>query len=215
MLVFYVLFDVLMKRGGPDYVPLLFSGLILWQWFGSGLMHCTTAIQSALPLARSVKVPMTVFPLATVLADTVKFAFVFLVLVVVLSALGFPPNRAYIALPVVLLAEFAFTCGISFVVAALVPLVPDLRFVISPLLQGMFFLSAVFYSFDSVSPHMRHWLNYNPMAVMIDSGRDILMYGRIPDLSRLGLLVLASAAVLALGIVLVVRLTPRYPKLAE
>lgn len=214
MLVFYLVFDVLMKRGGPDYVPVLLSGLILWQWFNSGIMHCTTSIQTALPLARSVKVPMTLFPLATILADSIKFAFVFVVLVAVLWVLGHPPNSAYLALPVVLGAEFAFTCGISFVVAALVPLIPDLRFVITPLLQGMFFLSAIFYSFDSVSPEMRHWLNYNPIAVIIDSGREILLYGRIPDLEKLATLMLVGLLVLVLGIWMVRSLTPRYPKLA-
>ncbi|MGB8633716.1 MAG: ABC transporter permease [Rhodanobacteraceae bacterium] len=215
MLVFYLVFDVLMKRGGPDYVPMLLSGLILWQWFNNGIMHCTTSIQTALPLARTVKVPMTLFPLATILADTTKFAFVFVVLVGVLWALGHPPNFAYIALPVVLFAEFTFTCGVSFLVAAIVPLVPDLRFVISPVLQGLFFLSAIFYSFDSVSPEMRHWLNYNPMAVMIDSGRQIILYGQIPDLGRLVLLTLVGAIVLLAGVGAVSRLTPVYPKLAE
>lgn len=215
MLVFYLVFDVLMKRGGPDYVPILLSGLVLWQWFNSNVMHCTTSIQSAMPIAKNAVVPLTLFPLATILSDTIKFVFVFVVLVVVLWSLGYPPNSAYIALPLVLLTEFAFSCGISFIVSALVPIIPDLKYVIMPLLQGLFFLSAVFYSFDSVTPEMRHWLELNPIAVMIESSRKILLYSNVPDLQQLGLLAAAGVAVLGVGIFLIQRMSPLYPKLAD
>ena len=149
------------------------------------------------------------------MADTIKFAFVFVVLVIVLWVLGHPPNGAYIALPVVLATELAFTCGVSFLLAALVPLVPDLRFVIMPILQGLFFLSAIFYSFDSVPRRCAIGSTINPIAVIIDSGREILLYGRMPDLERLGLLALAGLLVLSLGMALIHRMSPLYPKLAD
>lgn len=215
MLVFYLVFGVLMKRGGPDFVPALLCGVIFWQWFGSCVMHSTTSIKSAMPLSRSVRLPMTLFPLSTLLADTIKFLFVLLVLVLVLTCLGHPPNMAYLALPAILATQFMLICGISFIVSALVPLVPDLRFVISPILQGVMFLSAVFYTFKSVSPGMRHWLSLNPMALIIESGRNLLLYGTVPDLHVLAIITLASTLTLAVGLLLVTRLSPVYPKLAD
>lgn len=215
MAVFYLVFAVFMNRGGEDYVAVLLCGLVLWQWFGSSIMHCTTAIQGALPLVRSVRVEPAVFPLATFLADTIKFAMVLVVLVVVLAALGHSPSLAWLAFPLVLLAELMLTCGACLIVAAVVPFVPDLRFVISPLLQGMFFLSGVFFTLDSVSPSARHWLEWNPMAVIIDCGRDILLYGEFPEPWRVARVMLIGLVVLALGTALLRNFSPRYPKLAD
>lgn len=215
MVVFYLVFAVFMNRGGEDYVVVLLAGLVLWQWFGNSIMHCTTAIQSALPLIRSVRVTPGVFPLATFMADSIKFTVVLVVLVVVLAILGHPPNPAWLAFPAVLLAEAMLSCGACLVVAAIIPFVPDLRFVVAPLLQGMFFLSGIFFTVDSVSPSMRHWLEWNPMAVIIDCGRSILLYGAFPDVTRLGRVMLIGLAVLGFGILLLRTLAHRYPKLAD
>lgn len=215
MLVYYLVFGVFLHYGGPDYIAILLCGLVLWQWFGSAVMHCATSIQVAMPLARTVKVPMAIFPLAILLADTVKFAFVFVVLVVVLAALGYPPNLAYGPLILVLLAEFVFTCGVCFIVAAVVPLLPDLNFIIGSVLQALFFLSAVFFTFKSLTPQIQHWLNYNPLAVMIDSGRNVMLYGTTPNLERLGIITLFALLALLAGGALIHVLSPRYPKLAE
>jgi lipopolysaccharide transport system permease protein len=215
MLVFYLVFEVFMRRGGPDFVPSMLTGLILWQWFANAVMHSTTAIQSAMSLLRNTRVPVAVFPLATLVADSVKFAFVFVVLILLLTALGDPPTVAYAALPLVLLTEFILTCGVCFLVAGVVPFLPDLRFVISPLLQGMFFLSGIFYTMDSVSPGMRRWLESNPMAVIIDVGRQIMLHGRIPDAGRLATMFCVGLAILLLGAYMVTALSHRYPKLAD
>src|SRR6516225_8139492 len=49
-------------------------------------------------------------------------------LLVVLWSTGYPPNAAYVALLPVLLVELVFVAACTYVVAAVVPLVPDLRF---------------------------------------------------------------------------------------
>lgn len=215
MLVYYLVFSVFLNYGSADYIAVLLSGLVLWQWFGSAIPHCATSIQSAMSLARSVKVPMTLFPLSILVADSVKFVCVFVVLVIVLSGLGHLPNAAYGWLFFILLAQFIFICGMCFIVAAVVPLLPDLNFVINTVLQGLFFLSAVIYDFRSMSPKVQYWLGFNPMAVMIDSSREVLLYGHPPDVLRIALIYVFALISLAVGIWLIAFFTPRYPKLAE
>lgn len=215
MAVFFVVFGVFMERGGPDYLPVLLCGLVIWQWFGNSIMHCATSIQSALGLMRSVRVEPAVFPLATFLADSVKCMLVFVVLALVLVSMGYEPSLAWFALLPVLFVEGLLACGGCLVVAALVPFIPDLRFVISPLLRGMFFVSGVFFTIDSISPKARHWLEWNPMAVLIDCGRNILMYSQLPDPVRLGRVLVMALALFGLGVFLLRTLSHRYPKLAS
>ncbi|HIB76240.1 MAG TPA: ABC transporter permease, partial [Flavobacteriales bacterium] len=41
MTVFYLVFGLLLKRGGgPEYVPFLLTGLASWKWFDSAVRAC-------------------------------------------------------------------------------------------------------------------------------------------------------------------------------
>ena len=164
---------------------------------------------------RQVKLPVQVFPSVQILADTVKFIFILVLLLAILWSSGYPPNMTYLALIPVLLVELVFAAGAAYVVAAVVPLVPDLRFVIEQFLTVVMFLSGVVFPLTSVPLEMRGWFELNPIAVLIDAGRGILMYARWPDWTALGRVALISLALYALGSFLIARLTPRYVKLAS
>ncbi len=211
---FFLVFSVVLKNNQPDYVPFLLVGLALWQWFKSCVSHGGYAIWTQLNLVRQVKLPAQVFPTVQILADTVKFIFILVLLLAILWSSGYPPNVTYVALVPVLLVELVFAAGAAYLVAAVVPLVPDLRFVIEQFLTVVMFLSGVVFPLTSVPPELRSWFELNPIAVLIDAGRGILMYARWPDWAALGRVALISLALYALGSFLITRLTPRYVKLA-
>ncbi len=215
MAVFYFVFGMLIDRGGPGYVAVLLTGLVLWQWFHNAIMHCSGSVQGAMSLLRSVRVDVSLFPLATFVAGAFKFLMVLVVLVALLAVMGYPPGFAWVALPLVLLAEAVWVCGVSLIVAALVPFVPDLRFIIAPLLQGLFFVSGVFFSLDDLPEKAQAILEYDPMAVIIDCARIVLLEGRAPDLWRILRVFAAGVVVLAFGLMLLRCLASRYPKLAK
>jgi len=211
---FWLVFDVILKTGGPDYLPFLLIGLTIWQWMKSCITHGGYAIWSNLALVRQVQLPPLVFPLIAMLSDTVKFLCIFVLLLVILWVAGYPPNTAYFALPILFAAIFLFAAGVGFVVAALVPLVPDMRFVIEQVLTVVMFLSGVIFSLENVPPPLKELMALNPVAVLMDAARGILMHGLWPN--WVGLSKVGAISVLAcwLGATVVSRLAPRYPKLA-
>jgi len=210
---YYLVFAVILKSGGPDYIPFLLIGLTLWQWFKAGVSHGGYSIWQQLPLVRQVKLPLQVFPTVQILADTVKFLCILALLLVVLWSLGYPPNITYVALLPVLLVELIFTAAATYVVAALVPLVPDLRFVIDQVLQVVMILSGIVFSLDVVPENLRRWFVLNPIVELVDAVRGILMHAQWPNWIALGRVALISLALYALGSLLITRLTPRYVKL--
>ncbi|HET9190799.1 MAG TPA: ABC transporter permease [Rudaea sp.] len=213
MATYYLVFAVVLKTGQPDYVPFLLIGLTLWQWFKSGVSHGGLSIWQQLNLIRQVRLPLQVFPSVQILADTVKFAFILALLLMILWAYGYKPNITYFGLIPVLLVELVFTAAVAYLVAAFIPFVPDLRFVIEQVLQVVMFVSGVVFSLDSVPPGLRRWFELNPIVELIDAGRDILMYARWPDWIALGRVTAISFAFFALGAYLIRRYTPRYVKL--
>jgi len=211
---YYLVFDVILTTGGPDYLPFLLIGLTIWQWMKSCIVHGGYAIWGSLAMVRQVQLPPIVFPLVAMLSDTVKFLCVFVLLLVILWIAGYPPNVAYFALPILFVAIFLFAAGAGFVVAAVVPLVPDMRFVIEQVLTVVMFLSGVVFSLEKVPPSLQEIMSLNPVAVLMDGARGILMYGHWPN--WVGFSKVAAISLLAcwFGAFVIARLAPRYPKLA-
>jgi lipopolysaccharide transport system permease protein len=211
---FWLVFGVILKTGGPDYIPVLLIGLTIWQWMKSCITHGGYAIWMNLPLIRQVRLPPLVFPIVQMFADTIKFFYIFALLLIILWLFGYPPNPAYLALPLVFLAVFLVAAGAGFVVASLVPLLPDLRFVIEQVLTVVMFLSGVVFSLKAVPSPFREIMELNPIAVLMEAARGILMRGEWPNWLGLAKVSLLSVTACLVGIATVARLSPRYPKLA-
>jgi len=215
MATFWFVFDVILHSGGPDYVPQLLIGLTVWQWMKSCMTHGGYAIWSHLGLVRQTRLPPLVFPLVAMLSDTVKFLCILVLLLVILWCVGYPPNMAYFALPPLFLVVFVFAAGIGFMISAIVPLLPDVRFVIEQVLSVVMFLSGVVFSLSNVPAPLNQWLALNPVAQIMDATRGILMHGAWPHWLALAKVSLVSIVVCFAGAAVVRHFAPRYPKLAS
>jgi lipopolysaccharide transport system permease protein len=76
------------------------------------------------------------------------------------------------------------------------------------------FLSGVVFSLKSVPSPIREVMELNPIAVLMEGTRGILMRGEWPNWVGLTKVGLISIAVCLVGVAFVRRLAPRYPKLA-
>lgn len=215
MAVLYFVFGVMLKTADAGYVPFLLVGLTVWQWFKSSVSHGGNAIWGNLNLIRQVKLSPLVFPCVQVLADSVKFLYIFALLLVLLWCSGYPINAAYLGLVPLLLVELIFALAIAYLVAAVIPIVPDLRFVIEQLLALLMFLSAVIFSPDAVSPDIRRLLQFNPIATLVDATRGILLHARWPDWTALAEAAAISLLLLAAAVAMIRKLTPGYVKQAS
>jgi len=213
MAVYYLVFALILRTTQHDYVAFLLVGLTLWQWFKSSVSHGSYSIWQQLPLIRQVRLPAQVFPSVQILADTVKFVCILTLLIAILWSTGYAPSVTYLGLIPVLLVELLFAAGAAYCVAAIVPLLPDMRFVIEQVLQVMMFVSGVVFALDVVPPELQRWFALNPMVVLIDAGRGILLYARWPDWFALGRVTLISLALYAFGAWLISRMQTRYVKL--
>ena len=211
--VFYVVFGLLLERGTADFVPFLLIGLTVWKWFNACLMHGALSIMGGQGLMQQVFLPKVIFPIVLILTDTVKFLLVFALLLVFLWWYGFDANPAYLALPVVMAVQLAFITALAFILAAVVPFVPDLRFVVDNLILMAFFTSGVMIP-KSVIPEQYLSLFYlNPMANIIESYRDVLMYAQWPHWEALGVIAVVSLLVMVLGARLIRRFEYIYPRI--
>jgi len=213
MAVYYVVFETILDRGTEDYAVFLFVGLVPWRWLQTTITHGASAILGERSLMQQVFLPKILLTWTAILADSFKFVVVFALLLLALPAFGYPPSAAWAWLPVILAAQFLLITGVTTLVAALTPFLPDLRIVLENVVRLWFFLSGVFYSVDVVGAELEPYLQLNPMTVILEAYRDVLLHARAPDSVPLFAVGAASAVACVLGMAVTRRFDYEYPKL--
>lgn len=200
--VLYLAMSHVTGQRGPAAVFSILVGVVIWQWFESTVMLSATSITAKFHVHLQVPLPKWVFPMVDVGANTIRFAFAFSLLLVACCLLVAVPGATVAWLPILLALQFALIAGASVIVALGVTLLADLRILTQSLLRMLFFVSGVFFSADRLPEHVLPWFHANPMAVLIEAHRAVLLNGRAPDVFLLTRVGLIAALLLALGAVI-------------
>lgn len=209
---FYLLFEVVMKRGDADFAATFLTGAVVWKWFDGGTKWGAMSIWTHLALIQQVRVPKFVFPAIAVTGTTLRFGVVFLLLAAFLVLHGCRPGAAWAYLPLLLAVQFLLVLSAGTLAAAVTPFVPDVKPMIDNGLLLMFFLSGVMYDVHAVPEPLRGYLMLNPMAALIDGYRAVLVRGQAPDLGGIGIAAIEAGSILACGLAALRHLDRRFGK---
>ncbi len=200
MAVFYVVFGLLLHRGGEGFVAYLLTGLVPFQWFAKTVQHASNTIIEGRGLMNQVRISPLFFPLVAVVQNAGKQTLVFLMLVLFLIIYGLPPTIHWFALAPVILLQFLLMTVVGCALAMLIPFARDLINLVPTGLQFLLFASGVFYTLDTIPEHWHDLFLSNPMASLLYQYRLILLDGQWPDWTQMGWV--ASGSVL--GVLLVI-----------
>jgi lipopolysaccharide transport system permease protein len=115
--------------------------------------------------------------------------------------------------PILFFSQLVLISAVSFWVAALVPFVPDIRFIVAAGLQMLMFCSGVFFRTLSVPDKYQFLMTYNPVANLISQFRTVLIAGKAPDLISVIAITLSSLIFLIAGLMFLKKYDLRYPRL--
>jgi lipopolysaccharide transport system permease protein len=213
MAVFYVVFGLALRQGGADYVPFLLSGMIAWKWFDGSVRQAGSSLSANAGLIQQIHVPKTLLGLIQVLSNTFKFFIVLVLFIGFLLIIGKRPTLAWLALPLVIVAQLYLILAIGLLLASIIPFAQDLKQVVDNLLMLMMFMSGIFFSPSQVPETMRWVFELNPIVVLIEAYRSILLHGQWPDFSGLGYVLSVASPLLAIALLVFRRFERHYPKL--
>ncbi len=213
MIVFYIVFGILFQRGGEDYVAFLLVGLTAWRWFDNTIKLGANSLIINQGLMQQVYVPKIVFPTVNVVTNTVKFLVVLTVLLVFLLFYGVMPGATWLILPVLLGIQLLFVVAFTWLISAIVPFLPDIRVIIDSGLTLLFFMSGIFFDLESLPLQLANYLRLNPMAILIESYRKVLIQGISPDWKILGVVATLSLITLLISFRLHMRFDRQFAKI--
>lgn len=211
--VYFVAFNTILGDRREDFAVFLFTGIMIWQWFAVTVQRCAGSLIASQSLMQQVNLHKSVFPFSIMLVNTIKFMVTLLILMLLLSFVGHPPGFNWFYLPLVLLIEFIVIAGFGCFSAMITPFVPDFQHMLVTILHLAFFVSGVIYELDMLPDRYSAVLGLNPMSVVIEQSRRVLMDNLAPDFTSLLLPLLIGTALLAISLGLIHRFDKVYPKI--
>lgn len=195
--VLFIVFGIFMNRGGEDFLLFLVCGQVPFLWFSKSVQNASNSIMVNRSLINQTLVPKVLFPLLTVSQDFVKQSVVFILLFSLLYTVKGEVYFSWIYLPCLLITQVLLIIAVSFFVSAIVPFIPDFRYLVSTGMMLLMFGSGIFYSYKEVllQEHQELFL-LNPIARLIKEYRAVLLYGEAPDLIPLALISALSLVVI-------------------
>lgn len=182
--VFSVLFKVRWETGSdskPQFALLVFTGMLVFNLFSECLVQAPGLILNHANYVKKVVFPLQILPcvmLGAVLFQTLVSFVVWLIFH--LLVFGLPPLTTLL-FPLVLLPLVLLTLGLSWLLSALGVYLRDIGQVIGVLMSALMLLSGVFYPVSALPATYQHWLYMNPLTLVIESSRDVLIWGVVPD----------------------------------
>jgi lipopolysaccharide transport system permease protein len=197
--VFSVIFRVkwgTSNLGHGEFALVAFAGLLVFSCFGESLARAPGLVVSQANMVKKVVFPVQVLPAVILGGALFQLAIGTVVLLAMAAVLGITPKVTALALPAVLLPLVLGILGLTWMVSAAGVYFRDLGQAVGLVVMLLMFLIPIFYPADAVPAAFRPFIDFNPLAVLVEEARAVLLWGRWPDWSRLlwvGLLGWAAA----------------------
>jgi lipopolysaccharide transport system permease protein len=177
----------------------LYCGLILFNVFAEVVGQCPHLIRANTNYVKRIAFPLQILPIVTLNASLLHaFINAFVLLAVVVLVQGGVATTAIFA-PIALLPLLPFTLGIAWLVASLSVYVRDLGHAMQLILQLLFFTTPIFYPLSIVPEPIRTWMSYSPLAVSVETARNALLFGQMPNGTLLEITTAGAVVVMLLG----------------
>jgi lipopolysaccharide transport system permease protein len=210
MLVLYLVFSNVFKMTQDNFALYLLIGIISWRFIANGTMSAMSAIVGKSSLVTKIFIPRKVLVLSTVLSAFISSLLEFLVLAPLLVVLGAGLSPYILLFPFIHIIYFFIVYGISLILASLYVYYRDLTQIWDVLMQIGFFLSPIVYPLSTVPTEYMSYYMLNPMTVMIQMYRDVLLYHQMPSPWDVAFTLLAGIGITLIGSAIFQRLERRF-----
>lgn len=164
-----------------QFAILLFVGMIVHTLFAETLSQAPMLIVNNVSYVKKIVFPLEILPV-TALGTALFHACVSLGVLLAFFVLfnGFI-HWTVIFLPIVLLPLVMLTVGVAWVLASLGVFLRDVAQPIGLIMTVLLFASPVFYPITALPEPVRPWLMLNPLTLIIEQARAVLLFGHQPD----------------------------------
>lgn len=208
--VYALVFPLIMKNNLPNYTVFLCCGLIPWSFFATAISRTSFTMVENGNIIKKVFFPREILPLSVVTSEAVNFAISTVIILAFVLGYGMGLSKFIIFYPIILIVQYIFLIGISFIVSSVTVYFRDLQHFIGIALQLLFYATPIVYAPNAIPEEFQWIIQYNPMTYIINGYRDIFYYKQMPDLSSLGSVLIIGIIVCLVGYFIFSKLQRRF-----
>lgn len=193
--VYTVFFSMVLKSrwgvspegGHTDFAIVLFVGLIIHGLFAECLNRAPMLINNNVSYVKKIIFPLETFP--WVAMGSALFHAVISVCVLLLLQLIITGSLQWTAIlfPLVVGPFILLTLGIAWFLAATGVFLRDINQVTGLITSVFLFVSPIFYPLSILPPKIQSLAMLNPLTLIIEESRKVLLFGEMPDWAALGI----------------------------
>jgi lipopolysaccharide transport system permease protein len=187
----FVFSTVFQAKWGNDvgdrahFALMLFPGMVLYAFFSEIITRAPGLIVANPNYVKKIVFPLELLSAIAVGSALFQACMGLLVVAAFAVALnGSLPGTAW-SLPLVLAPFVIMLVGLGWLLSSLGVYLRDLGQLTGVLATGLMFLSPVFYPLEALPPAWRSWAHLNPLTLILEQTRAVLLLGQRPDVAAL------------------------------
>jgi lipopolysaccharide transport system permease protein len=206
LMIYIVVFGVFLKVRLPgdtniwDFALYFAAGFLPWMAFQDSVIRASRSIIDNKNYIKKVPFPSEIFPIYTTVSEFFNLIVglgIFFVLFLILKGI---PTVFILLLPLVILLQMIFTLSMSFFLSSGAVYFRDIPQILGALFMIWFWATPIAYTINLIPPELRWIVVINPAFYMLEIYRDVLFYGKIPDLQILVPFVIFSVVLFLISI---------------
>ena len=199
LLIMKIVFTQFFGKDSPHYTTYLFSGNLILAFFKEATQNGMRSLMENNKIISKINVPKYLFLLSKNVSALVNFSLTLCVyfLFCFIDGIHFGPHMLALLLPTVCLV--IMNIGVGMILSALFVFFRDIQYLYDVFLTLLTYVSAIFYKLDRFPAAYQKLFLLNPVYVIINYYRTVVISGAIPSLPYHGLMLFYSAFFLILG----------------
>ncbi|HLR67775.1 ABC transporter permease [Virgibacillus alimentarius] len=192
VVVYYFLVGIVLGRGGEDFAVFLVIGLVPWRWINTTINTSAKSITKYSSIINQVNLPKSIFPLSFTFTQLFNFIFGLVVVGIFLIAFQVMPGWQIVYLPIIIVVQLLFLITVSLFLGYITVFVRDIDNVLTHTVRVFFYASPIIWEGGRLPDEYSWIVDINPIAIIINSYRDIIMYHQSPDFLGLSIIGIVS-----------------------
>ncbi len=183
-----------------NYVLAVFTGLVVINFFSACTTQALWSVVNNGGLLNKIRMPVSVFPISLVAANVFQFALGVLPLLTIMTLVNSKSLVNVLALLLPLLGLVLVCTGVGLLVSSLFVFFRDLPYFYELVVFMLWLSSPIFYPAAIVPASVKSFLILNPLLPVIESIRQIVLSGTLPDVHLIVQSLLSGIIFFAIGL---------------
>lgn len=214
MFIYAFIFGVVFNGREQYFTAFIFIGLTAWNFFSKCVQSSVRMVKNNKAIIDRVYVPKFVLAYTRMGIDGFKMFISFGIVAGMLVFYRIPLTwNALFVIPLLLLLIIITFAGMT-ILMHLGVFIEDMHNIVHILLRLLFYITGIFYSVTKrlPEPYGQYMLKLNPMAFILNSMRNCLLYGKPPNVKLMVLWMVVGLVVATIGVRIIYKYENGYVK---